>query len=198
MDWNPLNSSAFTGAGTPWGAKNSSGPDYSGFNMDPESYKGFDSSKLRQALSRRIAQRGGQAQAQAQAALTKSGIKGADTTRALTDLAGQQELNTNEMDANLALQDYQSKMQQMAIARDQYNMGQNWAGAQSQSEDASRSALWNSLFNVGASVGGAVAGSWADKKFGGQTPGTPGVAGADVSSSAPWKLPKGVQLYGRV
>lgn len=196
MDWNPLNSSLFTGAGTPWGAPVQKGPDYSGFNMNPDAYQGYNSSKLRQALSQRMAQRGGAAQAQAQAALSKSGIKGADTTRAMTDLAAQQELGANEMDANLDLQDYQSKLQMMKLAQDQYNMQQGWQGAQAQAEDAGRSALWQNLFNTGANVGGSILGNWADKKFGGQTPGTP--ADTSVGKYGP-QVPKGWKrpgLYG--
>ena len=195
FDWNPLNSSAFTGAGTPWGAPASKGPDYGAFNADPNAYAGFDSSKLRQALSQRMAARGGLAQAQAQAGLSKAGIKGADTTRAMADLAAQQELGANEMDANLALQDYQSKMQNMAMARDQYNMQQNWAGAQAQAEDAGRSQLWNNLFNVGGAVGGAIAGSWADKKFGGNSGIPDSATKPALSQKAPWKVPQGVRTY---
>lgn len=170
MDFNPFNSSLFTGAGTPWGAKQEKGPDYGGFNMDPNAYQGFDSSKLRQALMQRQAQRGGAAQAQALAGLSKAGIKGADTGRQLTDLAAQQEQGANELDANLALQDYQSKIQQMAMAQNQYNRGQDWNAMQSQAEDQGRSQLWGNLFNTGATLGGAALGGW----MGNKAPAAPG------------------------
>jgi len=182
FDFNPFNSSLFTGAGTPWGAKQQQGPDYSKFDMNPNNYQGFDSSKLRQALNQRVAQRGGAAQAQAMAALSKQGIKGADTSRALTDLAGQQEAATNEMDANLALQDYQTKMQQMALAQNQFNRGQDWAAMQSQGEDAGRSALWQNLFNTAGTVGGAVLGGY----MGGKSPKAAGGVAPAASSGMDW------------
>ena len=181
FDFNPFNSSLFTGPGTPWGAKQQQGPDYSNFDMNPNNYQGFDSSKLRQALNQRVAQRGGASQAQAMAALSKQGIKGADTSRALTDLAGQQEAATNEMDANLAMQDYQTKMQQMALAQNQYNRGQDWSAMQSQGEDAGRSALWQNLFNTAGTVGGAVLGGY----MGGKNPKAAGGVPA-TNSDAQW------------
>lgn len=171
FDFDPRNSSLFTGAGTPWSGFDNPAP--TPFDMNPDNYKGYNSSKLRQALSQRIAQRGGEAQAQAQAALRKAGIKGADTSRALTDLSAQQEMGMNEMDANLDFQDYQSKLQLMDMARRQYEMERGFDTAADQSREAGRSALWQNLFNTGSQVGGTLLGSWADKKFGGKTPGTP-------------------------
>lgn len=164
MNFNPFQSSMFTGAGLPWGAKQEQGPDYTKFDTNPDNYQGFNSSELRRAMERRLALQKSAGEAQALAGLQKAGVKGADTTRALTDLAGQRELGQMDLEANLGLQDYYSRIANRDASQRLFENQQGWKGAQSQAEDLSRGSFWNNLMQAGSTVGGAIAGSY----FGGK------------------------------
>jgi hypothetical protein len=159
MDWNPLNSSLFTGAGTPWGAPQQKGADFSGISYDPMAYSGFDSSALAKAMRRRMMEQGARTQAQATAGLNKAGIKGADTSRALTDLAAQQEQGLGDIEAQTALQDYNTRMANRDAAMKMEMFKQSLNAQRQAAEEASRSSFWGNLMNVGGAIGGAYLGN---------------------------------------
>jgi hypothetical protein len=159
------------GEGTPWGAMESGKPDapqnlMAGVNQDPNAYSGFDRSGLKSAMMRNLQKQGMRTQGQARAGLQRAGIQGADTSRALVDLAAQQEEGGNAIEADIAMKEWQDKVgerdraMQAAQAQQNYLM-QRYAADQAQygQENASRGGFWNSLLSAaGAGLGGYLGG----------------------------------------
>lgn len=125
---NPKDSSLFTGKGTPWGPMETGRPDAPDYITDPNQIQGFDYSPMRQQLAERMAMQGKQAQGQYLAGQSKlmGGVgrsSGAGT--GLANIATDTERGINQMDAELALKDWQDRIQMMnalnALKQSKYN-----------------------------------------------------------------------------
>jgi hypothetical protein len=146
-------------------AQEATKPSVPEISMNPDDYKGFDSSALRRSMEQNLARRSSQSRAQALAGLSKAGIKGADTMRAISDIEGQQEQARGDLNAQLAYQDYLSRInerdfalrkQQSDFARALAEWQGAWAPMQKQRED--QEALLGDILGAGAKFGGAWAG----------------------------------------
>jgi len=146
--WEMLPEMLMEGKGTPWGAMESGKPSddpFAGVSQNPNDYAGFDRSALKRAMMNSLAKRGMRSQAQARAGLQRAGIRGADTSRALTDLAAQQEEGANALDAEMAYKDYQDRVAERDRA---LRMAQDrWAAqnAAYQQEQAQRGQFWSAM-----------------------------------------------------
>lgn len=112
IDLNPMHSSYFTGAGTPWGE----GPQdpykaqYKAFN--PGEYQGMDTSAIGHAMRQQLGQNTARATSRMQGALQRGGGGGADAISGMAHLQSDQGMNENLLNANLAQQDYMQRYNQ--------------------------------------------------------------------------------------
>ncbi len=158
MDWNPFHSSAFTGAGTPWGEgpKDPYQPQYKSFS--PGDYQGFDSSGLAAALRQQIGANTSRGTSRLQGQLQASGGGGADAGAGLAALQGEQGAAENTLTAQLARQDYEDRysqyLNQMQQEQDKANRDQARYGQ----EVSGRAAPWQALGQIGGAALGSVGG----------------------------------------
>lgn len=172
------------GEGTPWGAAETGEPSTAeyeaarksleSFNMDPNAYAGFNSSDLRRSMEQNLARKTAQQRAQAQGRFAKMGVQGADAARAQAGLDYQQQTALNDINAELARQDYQTRYQNMMAAYDRQKSALG-AALQKYELDAKRRAAeqqarrqgvqdvmgaWGDFNNYGANIVGNVAKLW--------------------------------------
>jgi hypothetical protein len=141
-----------TGEGTPWGPTKTGQPNMP--NMDLGSYKGFDTSPLAAAARQKIGKGAAGAREQSLARLRQAGVKGADTGAALANVAGQQSDALAQMEADMAMKEYQSQQQERDAALKKYELEMmGYAG-----ENQGRAGFWNSLASLGGELGGAYLG----------------------------------------
>ncbi len=123
MDWNPLHSSLFTGAGTAWGA-----PKYGDAGAQPnvpgernmEDFKAFDQSGLVNALKNNIRQSQGQQQLAAQRQAAAQGAGGSDASRAINqNIASNAQSQSNAVQLQAAKEAWQSQLQQKQFEEEQ-------------------------------------------------------------------------------
>lgn len=108
----PTKSSAFTGAGLPWGEgpMDPYKPQYKAFN--PNDYQGLDTSALGSALRQDIGRSTARSKGRLQASLQRGGGGGADAISGLAQLEGEQGMQENILNAKLAQQDWENKWRQ--------------------------------------------------------------------------------------
>lgn len=142
------------GEGTPWGPASTGRPDLPA--MDPSAYGGFDTTPLATAGRAKIGRNSAQAREQALASLRKAGVRGADTGAALAGVQARQAEALGNLDAQLAMMDYQTRQanRDAALKKYEYDLMAN-AG-----ENQGRGQFWNSL----ASLGGGALGAWLGGK----------------------------------
>ncbi len=157
MDWNPLHSSAFTGAGTPWGEMQTGMPN-ANFIEDPysASIHAPDQSPLRQAMMMRIRQGAGRSQAGALAGLQKAGVQGADTSRAIGRVAESENQDIGSLEAGLGQQDFNNRLGLMDSINQARKAKYDRDAAAYENEQKGRSDFWNGA----AGLAGKAAGAW--------------------------------------
>ena len=108
------------GSGNPWGPMTTGMPEtpvYETFESDPSRVQGFNTSDLKRALDREIALRGGGAQDQYLAGASKAmggyGTQSSDFARRLSEIASETAAGKNKVAADLAMQEWQSRLNQM-------------------------------------------------------------------------------------
>lgn len=132
------------GEGTPWGAAQTGRPGFP--EMDPEAYAGFDTSKMAAAARNKIGRGAAQAREQALARLQASGVHGADTGAAVSNIAGQQTDALADMEGKMSQMQYQSQMANRDAALKKYE-NDLMANA---GENNGRGQFWNSLAQAAA------------------------------------------------
>lgn len=156
------------GKGTPWGAPESGAPSAAeyeaqtralqNFNMDPNNYAGFNSSDLRRSMEQNLARKTAQQRAQAQGRFSKMGVQGADAARAQSALDYQQQAATNDINAQLAMQDYNTRVANMMAAYDKQKSALA-AALEKYNTDIKRKALEDQARRQGVQD---VLGAWGD------------------------------------
>lgn len=146
-----------TGEGTPWGAMENG----KAAPLIDDPYNAAihapDQSALRRAMMQRIAANAGQNQAGALAGLQKAGVQGADSSRAIGRIAGEQGQAQGQLEAQLGQQDFNNRLGLMD-AINQNRRAQMQAYNQEQEQ---RGNFWGGL----AKTAGGVAGSWLGGGF---------------------------------
>lgn len=144
--------------------------------FDPGQYTGFDSSSLGSSLKRAQARNASGNRQQAMAGLQKAGIRGADTSRALGNIAAQQNQGENMIDAQLGRMDWQDRYNQWQSYNDnayrQIGLNEALEAAQRKQyqdyQDAQPDVMGD-LLNLGGQMAGAymptfLNGSGSEKK----------------------------------
>lgn len=156
------------GTGTPWGATDYGKPDRPGYITDPNQVtSGFDYSPLANSYKRAFLGRQGNAKEQALASMSRAGIaSGADTGRALSDIAAKTETGLSDIDANMAWKQWQDKLDMMdrlnRLKQAEYQEGMK----DYESEQAGRGAALKGLFSAGTSLGSEAAKAWGSSRAG--------------------------------
>jgi hypothetical protein len=163
MDWNPFNSSLFTGAGTPWGPNEL--PTLSDLyankpSQDVNAYQGFDTSPLSAALTQAIQSNSARNKQGLQAQFAKMGVDGADRNSAMAQAGADEQNALAQMNADMAWRSYQSKVDALNRANAMWG---NQLGL-SQQEAKGRGDFWGNLLNAGGGLASTYMLSGALKK----------------------------------
>lgn len=158
MNWNPFQSSLFTGAGTPWGE----GPrdpyqaKYKAFN--PDEYTAMDTSKLGQALRQDIGQNAARSRARMSAALQGRGGGGADAIGGMAALEAQQGQDENTLNAKLSQMDLEHRYRQYQDYLENERAKENQDYPRYNRDTNQRNAVQGALAQVGGFLGGSLLG----------------------------------------
>ena len=161
-----------SGAGTPWGPMDTGAPDkpvYDEYATDANQFKGLDMSPAKIAAMRQIALSGGRSADQYMAGASKAmggyGTQTSDMGRRLSEIATQTSADQNKVAADMALQEWQAKMQEMAAfnkakeARNALRKGQySDAQAAFDREQAERAAFAQAAASMAGNVIGSAVG----------------------------------------
>ena len=136
----------------------------------------YDQGPLRQAMQQAIAKNAAGSREQALSSLGRAGVNGADTGRAMNDVASTEANQENQLEAQLSQQDYQNRMSQMSylnsLAANQYNSQLTSYYSDLNAYLAERQSRANSLqsgLSAGMSTGGSMLGQYLGSKSGGDS-----------------------------
>lgn len=142
-------------------------PEYQDMITDPYAVQtGPDFDAATKLMGANIATSAGAARDQALAGMARAGVQGADTTRALSDIAGKQAYNMGLLDINRRQQMMdainQARAQRNKFAQEQYNIDQqNYAA-----EQAARAGGISGMLAPGLQLGASYLGNKMAQKGG--------------------------------
>ena len=152
MGWNPLESAAFTGAGTPWGAPDKGNPAKPNYVTDPNAMPGYDYAPMQKAMEQSLREKRARTDQTSRSGLLAAnpygGGQGSSASRAYGQSAANTEAAINEGSAALAKQGYDEKVAAMKSANDALRAEYDAALKAKQREEDQRAGFVNRGINM--------------------------------------------------